>query len=86
MYIRNNTMRKHLSAIGNSLGLVIEKPILDLLNIGRDTELEVVTDGERIIVEPVRSRTEKEEHQRRVATSTKKVIARHRELFAKLAK
>ena len=56
LYIRNNDMRKHLSAIGNSLGLVIEKPILDLLNIGRDTELEVVTDGERIIVEPVRHR------------------------------
>ncbi|HEX4476596.1 MAG TPA: AbrB/MazE/SpoVT family DNA-binding domain-containing protein [Polyangiaceae bacterium] len=79
-------MRKRLSAIGNSLGLVIEKPILDLLNITKDTELEVVTDGERIIVEPVRSKTERSEHQRRVATSTKKVVARHRELLAKLAK
>ena len=79
-------MRKYLSAIGNSLGLVIEKPILDLLNITKETELEVVTDGERIIVEPVRSKAEKAEHQRRVATSTKTVIARQRELFAKLAK
>jgi hypothetical protein len=62
---------------------VIEKPILDLLNIGRDTELEVVPDGSRIIVEPVRSTAEKEAHQRRVGTSTKKVIARHRELSAR---
>lgn len=52
----------------------------------KDTELEVVTDGERIIIEPVRSRAAREEHQRRVATSTKKVLTRHRELFAKLAK
>lgn len=47
-------MRKNLSVIGNSLGLVIEKPILELLNITRDTELEVTTDGTRLIVEPVR--------------------------------
>jgi antitoxin component of MazEF toxin-antitoxin module len=79
-------MRKHLSTIGNSLGLVIEKPILELLNITKDTELEVVTDGERIIVEPIRSKAQRDEHQRRVATSTKKVVARHQELFAKLAK
>ncbi|HVU04519.1 MAG TPA: AbrB/MazE/SpoVT family DNA-binding domain-containing protein [Polyangiaceae bacterium] len=79
-------MRKHLSTIANSLGLVIEKPILELLNITKDTELEVVTDGKRIIVEPIRSKAERDEHQRRVATSTKKVVARHRELFAKLAK
>jgi antitoxin MazE len=47
-------MRKSLSAIGNSLGLVIEKPILELLGITRDTELEVTTDGTRLIIEPVR--------------------------------
>jgi antitoxin component of MazEF toxin-antitoxin module len=46
-------MRKNLSAIGNSLGLVIEKPILELLGITRDTELEITTDGTRLIVEPV---------------------------------
>jgi hypothetical protein len=60
--------------------------ILELLAITKDTELEVVTDGERIIIEPVRSKAAREEHQRRVATSTKKVLTRHRELFAKLAK
>ena len=46
-------MRKKLSAIGNSLGIVIEKPILDLLNIDRDTEMDVRTDGRRLILEPV---------------------------------
>ena len=49
-------MRKNLSAIGNSLGLVIEKPILELLGITRDTELEITTDGTRLIVEPVPTR------------------------------
>jgi antitoxin MazE len=49
-------IRKKLSAIGNSLGLVIEKPILELLDIDRDTELEMTTDGHRLIVEPIRGR------------------------------
>ena len=49
-------MRKKLSAVGNSLGIVIEKPILELLNIDRDTELELTTDGDRLIIEPVRER------------------------------
>lgn len=48
-------MRKKLSAIGNSLGIVIEKPILELLDIDRETEFEMTTDGRRLIIEPVSS-------------------------------
>lgn len=47
-------MRKKLSVIGNSLGIVIEKPILELLRITRDTEIEISTDGQRLILQPVR--------------------------------
>jgi hypothetical protein len=34
-------VKKQLSTIGNSLGIVIEKPILELLDIDRETELEL---------------------------------------------
>ncbi len=44
-------MIKHLTPIGNSLGLIIDKPILDLLGIGRDTPLMITTDGKRLVVE-----------------------------------
>ncbi len=47
-------MRKRLSAIGNGLGIVIEKPILELLEIDRETELDMRTDGDRLIISPVR--------------------------------
>ena len=47
-------MVKKLSAIGNSLGIIIEKPILDLLDIDRTTDLEVKTDGDALIIRPVR--------------------------------
>ena len=46
-------MRKHLTRLGNSLALVVERPILVMLGITANTELKVYTDGFRIIVEPV---------------------------------
>ncbi len=73
-------MKKKLSAIGNSLGIVIEKPILELLDIDRETELEMTTDGQRLIIEPVRQR------RKRVLASAKKIMAAHDETFRKLAK
>ena len=45
-------MIKKLSKHGNSLALVIDRPILDLLNISEDTELEVTTDGRVLVVAP----------------------------------
>jgi len=46
---------KKLIPIGNSLGLIIEKPILELLDINKDTPLEVKTDGEALIIRPQRT-------------------------------
>jgi len=77
-------MRKNLSAIGNSLGLVIEKPILELLNITRDTELEVTTDGTRLIVEPVRE-VEAKGRRGRVGAATKRVMKNHDRTLRPLA-
>jgi hypothetical protein len=52
------TMVKRLTHIGNSLGLVIEKPILELLGISAETELEMTTDGKRLLIEPICSISE----------------------------
>ena len=48
-------MIKKLAAIGNSLGIIIERPILELLAIEKDTLLEVTTDGTALILRPVRT-------------------------------
>jgi antitoxin component of MazEF toxin-antitoxin module len=45
-------MVKKLTRHGNSLALVIDKPILELLNIDQETPLEVVTDGKRLTIAP----------------------------------
>ena len=34
-------MRKHLTAIGGSLGIIIDKPIAELYRLDRNTEVEV---------------------------------------------
>jgi antitoxin component of MazEF toxin-antitoxin module len=54
-------MSKHLTRTGNSLALVIERPLLEATRIGPETPLEVSTDGDVIVVSPVRDpqRTEK---------------------------
>ena len=47
-------MRKKLTRSGNSLALVIDKPLLEALEIDADTELEVSTDGDVLVISPVR--------------------------------
>ena len=47
-------MLKNLTKHGNSLALVIEKPILDLLGAGPDTTFEVTTDGQALVLTPLR--------------------------------
>lgn len=41
---------KYLTKHGNSLALVIDRPILNLLRISPDSPLEVTTDGQRITI------------------------------------
>ena len=73
-------MRKKLSAVGNSYGLVIEKPILELLKIDRETDLEMTTDGMRLIIEPIRST------RKNLRASAEKIMKKHNSTFKKLAK
>jgi antitoxin MazE len=46
-------MVKKLTRLGNSLALLIDKPILDLLKITADTPIEITTDGRRLVVTPL---------------------------------
>lgn len=48
-------MIKTLTVHGNSAALIIDKPILELLNISLDTPLRISTDGTSLIISPLRS-------------------------------
>ncbi len=54
-------MRKKLTRTGNSLALVLDRELLEVTGIGATTPLEVSTDGEVIVISPVRAarRTER---------------------------
>lgn len=47
-------MIKRLTKHGNSLALVIDRSVLDLLEIDGDTPLSVTTDGKCLVISPVR--------------------------------
>jgi len=48
----NKTLIKH----GNSLALVIDKPILEMLQITAETVLELSTNGDAILIRPIRDK------------------------------
>jgi antitoxin MazE len=74
-------MVKKLTKHGNSYALVIDKPIMDILNITDDTPLSVTTDGRSLVVSPVTD--EKEEAKFRQAL--KKVNKRYGKMLKALA-
>ena len=47
-------MIKRLTKHGNSLALIIDRAVLDLLKIDVDTPLDISSDGHILIVSPVR--------------------------------
>ena len=47
-------MRKRLTKKGNTLAIILEKPILEATGIDEATPLEVSTDGDVIVISPVR--------------------------------
>lgn len=74
-------MIKHLTAHGNSLALVIEKAILDLLHITKDTPLEINTDGRSLVISPA----EDKEREKRFKAAVGKIHKKYATTFKALA-
>lgn len=49
-------MIKTLTKHGNSYALVIEKPLLEILKVSPETPFEIMTDGQCLVLTPVRSK------------------------------
>ena len=47
-------MDKPVVSVGNSVAVIIEKPLCRMLDIRRGSRVRVTTDGTRILIEPVR--------------------------------
>lgn len=75
-------MIKNLTKHGNSAALVIERPILDLLGATIDTAFEVVTDGQSLVLTPVKNTV----HTAKFHKSMDKIGKRYAKTFEELAK
>lgn len=65
-------MLKKLTKHGNSLALVIDKGVLDILNIDDKTPLEITTDGTLLLISPVRDEKRKQQFQKAMAKVNRK--------------
>ncbi len=65
-------MLKKLTRHGNSLALVIDKGILELLNIDDQTPLEISTDGTLLLISPVRDEKRKRQFLEAVGKANEK--------------
>ena len=78
-------MIKTLKPVGNSLGLIIDRPILDLLKIDQTTQLEITVspDGRGLTIRPVDA--DSAGHRDRVRESASRMMDAHDEAFKTLA-
>ena len=75
-------MRKKLTRTGNSLALVLDRPLLEAAGIDARTPLEVSTNGDVIIVTPVRAK----KRASKVDAALEEINARYAGVFKRLAK
>ncbi len=73
---------KKLTKTGNSLALVLDKPLLQQLGIDEETELEISTNGDALVVSPVR----RSAHERKVRKAAETINERYAGLFERLSK
>ncbi|MFM2217671.1 MAG: hypothetical protein RL240_1989 [Planctomycetota bacterium] len=74
-------MIKNLVKHGNIWAVLIDRPILDLLKIAPESQIELTTDGKSIRITPVNS----DDSKSKVRAARAKVNSKHSKTFKKLA-
>ena len=74
-------MRKKLTRTGNSLALVLDRPLLEAAGIDATTTVDVSTNGDVIIVTPVRTR----KRAAKLASALEQINVRYAGVFKRLA-
>ncbi len=76
-------MPKKLTRHGNSLALIIDKPLLEVLKITEKTDLEISIQNNRLIIQPVQTITEYSDQ--KIMKMAKEFMDKYHEVFKKLA-
>jgi antitoxin MazE len=74
-------MQKKLTRTGNSVALVLDKPLLEQLGLEENSEVELSTNGDVLVVTPIRTAAE----EKRFRRSAEKINRKYAGLFRRLA-
>ncbi|MGE4266632.1 MAG: AbrB/MazE/SpoVT family DNA-binding domain-containing protein [Deferribacterales bacterium] len=74
-------MIKNLTKHGNSLALVIEKPVLELLGADAKTQFKITTDGKALILTPVTD----DERDKEIMEVAERITEKYSDVFRRLA-
>lgn len=75
-------MIKRLTRTGNSLAIVLDKPLLEQMGVDENTDLEISTDGHAIVITPVGDET----RARKFKKAVERVNEQYEGLFRRLSK
>jgi len=79
-------MNKKLTKHGNSLALVIEKPILNLLKIDAETNLDITIDGDALVVRAAtKKKRNTQEQEANIDTLAQRIMEKYAPVFNQLA-
>jgi antitoxin component of MazEF toxin-antitoxin module len=73
IYFRRPAMQKTLTRHGNSYALVIDKPILELLRVTPETPFEILTDGNVLLLTPIRDPKEEKKFKEALRTTHQRI-------------
>ena len=79
-------MKKKLARHGNSMALVIDKPLMKLLNLTEKSEVKITIENGKLIIEPVQKLKVGRKSPEEMKKITRKIIAEYADAFKKLSK
>jgi antitoxin MazE len=74
-------MKKRLTRTGNSVALVLDRPLLEATGLDAESTVEISTDGDVIVLTPVRSK----KRTARLDSALEAINARYSGVFKRLA-
>lgn len=74
-------MIKKLTKHGNSLALILDRPVLELLNIQAETPLVITTDGHVLMITPVTQKNREVQFE----AALENINRKYKNLFKRLA-
>lgn len=80
-----NIMTKKLTKHGNSLALIIDKPLLDVLKISQKTDLEISIEGNALIIRPVQHTKQVDISDADIDEVAERILKKYKTTFKKLS-